>query len=236
MQLFFLPAISGKKFSLPENEAKHCVKVLRLNAYDTIWITSGDGTLFEAEITKIEAREVVVEIRKELNEFEKRGYYIHIAIAPTKNIDRFEWFIEKATEIGIDEITPLISDHSERRNIRNDRIEKVIIASMKQSLKAYKPQLNPLVKFGQFLENLNFKGEKYIATCLDTTKENINQLYKSGKDALILIGPEGDFSVEEIKMADRKGFRRISLGRSRLRTETAGVTACYAINLLNQDF
>lgn len=235
MQLFFLPVISGKKFSLPEKEAKHCAKVLRLTPGDTIWITSGEGNLFEAVITKIAAREVAVEIIKEHKEFEKRDYFLHIAIAPTKNIDRFEWFIEKATEIGVDEITPIISEHSERRNLRNDRIEKVVIAAMKQSLKAYKPQFNPMVRFGQFLENLNFKGEKYIATCLDTPKESINQLYKSGRDVLIFIGPEGDFSKEEMEMAIREGFRAISLGKSRLRTETAGVTACYAINILNQE-
>ncbi len=236
MQLFFLPVISGKKFALPEKEAKHCTKVLRLNVNDTIWITCGDGRLFEAEITRISAREVIVEIRKEQKEFEKRNYYLHIAIAPTKNIDRFEWFIEKATEIGVDEITPIITHHSERRNLRKDRIEKVIIAAMKQSLKAYKPQLNPLKKFDQFLDNFIFTGEKYMATCLDKPREGFNQLYNPGDDVLILIGPEGDFSEEEIKQAIEKGFRRISLGKSRLRTETAGVTACYAMNILNQDF
>ena len=236
MHLFFLPVISGKKFTLPEQEATHCVKVLRLNAKDTIWLTSGDGTLYETDIINISGKEVTVEIRNEHKEFEKRGYYLHIAIAPTKNIDRFEWFVEKATEIGIDEITPIITNHSERRNLRNDRIEKIIIAAMKQSLKAYKPRLNQAIKFAEFLDNFNFAGEKYIATCLDESKDALSKLYIAGKDVVVLIGPEGDFTAEEIEIAVRKGFRAISLGRSRLRTETAGVTACYAINLMNQNF
>ena len=160
MHLFFLPVIPGKKFSLPEKEAKHCVKVLRLIAGNAIWITCGDGTLYEAEITNIDSKEVRVELKNKQNEFEKRGYYMHIAIAPTKNTDRFEWFVEKATEIGVDEITPIITHHSERRNLRNERIEKVIIAAMKQSLIAYKPRLNPLVKFDKFIENHEFIGEK----------------------------------------------------------------------------
>jgi 16S rRNA (uracil1498-N3)-methyltransferase len=234
MQLFFLPLISDKKFTLPEQEAKHCVKVLRLKQKDIIWLTCGDGTLYEAEISNILTRTVEVKILKVHQEFEKRGYSLHVVIAPTKSLDRLEWFVEKATEIGIDEITPIITDHSERKNLRNDRIEKVIVAAMKQSLKAYKPRLNKLIKFAEFLENFNFTGEKYIATCLDKPKLGIEKVYSAGRDVTVLIGPEGDFTAEELETAVRRGFRIISLGKSRLRTETAGVATCYAVNLLNQ--
>lgn len=233
MQLFFLKDITSKKFLLPEQEAKHCVKVLRLRQQDTIWLTNGDGIMYEARINNISGREVAVEIQKEYKEYEKRDYCLHIAIAPPKNIDRFEWFVEKATEIGIDEITPIITERSERKNIRYDRVEKVIIAAMKQSLKAYKPRLNQMIKFGDFLENFNFTSERYIATCLDKPKENLEEIYRGGKNISVLIGPEGDFSAEELELAVQKGFRAISLGESRLRTETAGIVSCYAVHLLN---
>jgi 16S rRNA (uracil1498-N3)-methyltransferase len=168
-----------------------------------------------------------------MREYEKRNYYLHIAIAPTKNIERFEWFAEKATEIGVDEITPLIADRSERQKLRYDRIEKIMIAAMKQSLKAYKPQLNQLIKFGQFIENFNFTGEKYIATCMDTPRESIDQVYNAGRNAIVIIGPEGDFSREELNQAFAEDFIAVSLGNSRMRTETAGVIACYAVHILN---
>lgn len=235
MQLFFIPLISDKKFILPEQEAKHCINVVRLKTKDTIWLTSGDGTLYQAEICKISGKEVEVEIIHAKHDFEKRNYYLHIAIAPTKSIDRFEWFIEKATEIGIDEITPLLTEHSERKNLRIDRLERIIIAAIKQSAKAYKPKLNQMTKFAQFLENFNFTGERYIATCLEEPKDNIGNLYKAGSNAMILIGPEGDFSTNEIHDAQQENFQTISLGKSRLRTETAGVVSCYAISLKNNE-
>ena len=156
-----------------------------------------------------------------------------MAVAPTKNIDRFEWFLEKSTEIGIDEITPLLTEHSERKIIKPERLEKVIIAAMKQSLKAYKPKLNELTPFRKIIAANSFE-EKYIAHCYDGEKQGLKTIAGKGKNILILIGPEGDFSTDEIKVARETGFTEISLGNSRLRTETAGVVACHIINLVNE--
>jgi 16S rRNA (uracil1498-N3)-methyltransferase len=233
VNLFYVEDIPGDILDLPETESYHISRVLRLKPGEKINLTDGKGNLFLTTIERIDKKYVSVIMDECIREYEKRNYYLHIAIAPTKNLERFEWFAEKATEIGVDEITPLVTEHSERRKLRYDRIEKIMIAAMKQSLKAYKPQLNPIIKFGQFLENFNFTGEKYIATCMDTPRLGIDQIYTKGKDATVIIGPEGDFSPEELKIAFSKDFQAISLGNSRLRTETAGVVTCYAVHLLN---
>ncbi len=233
MQLFFTPDIgSANIYTLPEQESKHCVRVLRLSEGDKINLTDGVDNMYEGEILDANHKACALQIINKIAEYEKRRYYLHVAIAPTKNIDRYEWFLEKATEIGIDEITPIISEHSERKQIKPDRLERVIVAAMKQSLKAYKPQLNPLIDMGSFLNNQVGSEFKGIAHCNAGDKKLVKEIYKPGQNAVLLIGPEGDFSPEEVKLAINSGFEEISLGASRLRTETAGVVAAHTISLL----
>ncbi len=234
MQLFYTPDLHNDIHFLNDDEALHCINVLRLKSGDRVFLTDGKGILSEAVIEVLDKKKVLVHFENTIAEYKKRRYYLHIAIAPTKSIDRFEWFVEKATEIGIDEITPIITDHSERRKIRLDRTEKVIIAAMKQSIKAYKPKLNPCIKFNEFVEKQYNECKLYIAHCHKMEKSDLHNIYPANNDVLILIGPEGDFSEKEIKHAMSRDYRSISLGNSRLRTETAGIVACYSISLINQ--
>jgi 16S rRNA (uracil1498-N3)-methyltransferase len=192
---------------------------------DSIIVIDGKGGYYEAEITLPHHKRCEFRIVKATQNFGKRNYRLHIAIAPTKNIERIEWFIEKATEIGIDEITPLLCRFSERKNVKDERLEKIIVSAAKQSKKAYFPVLNPLTPFDQFLKSA--KAENcYIAHCYEQDKKQLSIELKGQKDVLILIGPEGDFSKEEVESAMKAGFVPVTLGDSRLRTETAGVVAC----------
>ncbi|MBU8893748.1 MAG: 16S rRNA (uracil(1498)-N(3))-methyltransferase [Bacteroidales bacterium] len=233
MHLFYTPDISEETYTLDEIESKHCIKVLRLNTGDQIELIDGKGTFYEAKIIDPNPKKCKIEITKTIKEFGKRNHYLHIAIAPTKNMDRFEWFLEKATEIGVDEITPILCDRSERKIIKLERLEKIIISAVKQSIKAYKPKLNSLTNYSDFVK-LNFNGSKYIAHCEENEKQSLKTSYKTGNNALILIGPEGDFSTKEIELAKILNFHEISLGQSRLRTETAGLVACLTINLRSE--
>lgn len=233
MHLFYTPDISAETYTLNEIESKHCTRVLRLTTNDQIELIDGKGNLFEAKITDPNPKKCSVEVVKTVKEFGKRNHYLHIAIAPTKNIDRFEWFLEKATEIGIDEITPIICEHSERKVIKPERLEKIIISAIKQSIKAYKPTLNKLISFSEFITQ-NFEGKKYIAHCEENSKTLLKSACKKEENVLILIGPEGDFSPTEIELAKQNNFIETSLGESRLRTETAGIVACHTINLINE--
>jgi 16S rRNA (uracil1498-N3)-methyltransferase len=164
--------------------------------------------------------------------FGLRNFRVHVAIAPTKNMERIEWFLEKATEIGIDHINPLLCCFSERKEIKGERLEKVMVSAMKQSLKAYLPQLDPLTRFSDFISQ-PFEGQKFIAHCDEQHRDVLKQLILPNQQYLILIGPEGDFSPEEISLAIQAGFHPVSLGDSRLRTETAGLVACHTFNLMN---
>jgi len=233
MHLFFTPDISSETYTLNEIESKHCVKVLRLTMNDQIELIDGNGNFYEAKIIDPNPKKCQVEVTNTIPEFGKRNHYLHVAIAPTKNMDRFEWFLEKATEIGIDEITPILCEHSERKVVKPERLEKIIVSAIKQSIKAYKPKLNKLISFKDFIQQ-EFEDIKYIAHCEDWEKQALKRNYEKGKSATILIGPEGDFSKEEIEMAKANDFIETSLGPSRLRTETAGVVACHTINLLNE--
>lgn len=233
MNLFYTPDLQVETYILNEEESRHCIRVLRLVPNDVIYLTDGKGNLYQASIADNNLKACQVKILQTFREYEKRDFYLHIAIAPTKNIDRFEWFLEKATEIGIDEITPLLCNHSERTVIKNERLEKVIVSAMKQSLKAYKPKLNNLTKFND-LVNQPFDGIKYIAHCEEGSKLPLKSDYSKKQNVLILIGPEGDFSPAEIETARKCGFKEITLGKSRLRTETAGIVACHSIHLLNE--
>lgn len=234
-KLFYTPTYDGKStsFILPEEESQHAVKVLRMQAGETIHLIDGKGGLFEAEIVSPHHKKCEVRITHSEFEYEKRDAYLHIAIAPTKMNDRMEWFLEKATEIGIHEITPIICDHSERKEVKLARMEKILISAMKQSVKAYLPKLNPSCTLKQFLANQHSNTQKFIAHCYNDEKNDLKDDYTPKNNALILIGPEGDFSTDEVKLAISNGFSPVSLGNSRLRTETAGIVACHTFNLLN---
>ncbi|MEI6696791.1 MAG: 16S rRNA (uracil(1498)-N(3))-methyltransferase [Bacteroidota bacterium] len=233
MHLFYTPNIKSSLYTLDKEESTHCVRVLRLKEGSLIHLTDGKGNLFKAQLLSADPKECLAEIIETIPEFGKRAFYLHIAIAPTKNIDRFEWFLEKATEIGIDEITPLYCEHSERNIIKPERLQKIITSALKQSLKTYHPVLNEAVKFNHFIQS-TFESKKYIAHCEENEKTPFQTACQKGENALILIGPEGDFSNTEIKNAIANNYLPISLGDSRLRTETAGIVACHTINLLNE--
>lgn len=233
MHIFYTPDLSRTTYTLDETESKHCVRVLRLEKGDEITLVDGRGGFFKAEIDDPNPKRCTVRVvRSELN-YGLRNFQVQVAIAPTKNIERIEWFLEKTTEIGINRITPLLCHHSERKEIKHDRLEKVMISAMKQSLKAYLPQLDEMTKFSTFIKQ-PFYGQKFIAHCEEQHRELLKNAMTKGGNYLILIGPEGDFSPEEIRMALEAGFVPVSLGDSRLRTETAGVVACHTFNLLNE--
>lgn len=232
MHVFYTPDIQ-KRNELPEEEAQHCTRVLRLSTGDEITLTDGKGNFYQAEITAASNKRCVVSIRETVFQEPLWPCHLHIAMAPTKNMDRNEWFAEKATEIGFDELTFLNCRYSERKVIKNERIEKILISAIKQSLKAQLPKLNGMMDFDKFIAQ-DFEGQKFIAHCYEGEKPLLKNVLKAGKDALVLIGPEGDFSEEEVKKAIERGFVPISLGKSRLRTETAALVACHTLNLLNQ--
>lgn len=231
MQLFYIPDITGDSATLNETESKHAVKVLRMSEGTRVRIVDGKGGFYKAEISDAHPKKCRLSVLEVHKESRRKNYRLHIAIAPTKNIARFEWFLEKATEIGIDEITPLSSEHSERKTIKSDRLEKILVSAMKQSQKAFLPQLNKLVSFNDFIQNFS-ENEKFIAHCNIGEKPRLKNVLKKGENVLILIGPEGDFSVDEVAAAKETGFREISLGDERLRTETAGIVACHTVNLV----
>lgn len=233
MQLFYNPSLdnSFKQFYFTAEESKHIVKVLRKKAGDILYITNGKGVLFEAEIITADIKKCKAQLISEDKTIPK-SYSLHLAVAPTKMNDRFEWFLEKATEIGISEITPILCEHSERKIIKPERLEKVLQSAMKQSLQTVLPKLNPLVTFDKFLEQT--KGNlKLIAHCEKGEKVELKRRLQADKDVVILIGPEGDFSKKEIKKAIESNFSPVSLGRNRLRTETAAIYACTVVSILN---
>ncbi len=232
MNLFYAENIKPPVFDLPTEESKHIIRVLRKNNGDNITITDGKGSFYDCKIIDANPKHCTLEVQNTIPDENKRDYYIHIAIAPTKNIARTEWFLEKCTEIGIDEITPVITFNSERREIKLPRLEKVVISAMKQSLKATLPLLNEKTLFKHLIEK-PFEGEKYIAWIDESVTNTLINVYPKGSNALILIGPEGDFTPEEVKDALKNGYRPVSLGKSRLRTETAGIVACDTISLAN---
>lgn len=235
MELFFTPPFLLQQSILPEQESFHCIKVLRHKEGDVIHIVDGEGHLYEAKITHAHKEHCAFRIIREQNSFNKRNFHLHIAIAPTKSMERFEWLLEKVTEIGIDEITPLICAHSERRKLKTDRLNNILISAMKQSLKAFLPKLNEPADFKKFTDSQQpSRSQKLICHLADTNKIHLNSVYEHGNDAIILIGPEGDFSKEEIILAEKKGFQQVILSESRLRTETAGLVACHIINLKNE--
>ena len=232
MTLFYAPEIVAVPF-LPEEESLHCAKVLRLKAGDRAHVIDGRGGLYEVELVTPHVKHTEVRIVSVQENFEKRPFRVHLAIAPTKNMDRFEWFFEKATEIGVDTITPLLCRFSERKVIKTERIEKILISAAKQSLKAFVPQLNAMCSFTDFLKTVS-ESQRFIAHCYDTDKPHLLQVCSPCSDVVIMVGPEGDFSREEVSTALVHNFQPVTLGDSRLRTETAGVVACHLITVVNR--
>ncbi len=234
MQIFYAPDINGISYTLDEKESKHLIRVLRMVKGADVKLIDGKGNLFEGFISEPDQNKCIIEITREIKDFEKRNYKLHIAISPLKNPERFEWFVEKSVEIGIDEITPLICKNTEKPGIKSERVNNLIISAMKQSLKAKKTLLNETSSYKDFI-NKDLKGTKMIAHCDDSTgRRKISDIYSKKTDSIILIGPEGDFSREEIDIAFKRGFLPVHLGTSRLRTETAGVAACHSIYFINQ--
>lgn len=242
MHLFYTPDISSNTYTLNEEESKHSIRVLRLRIGDKVTLIDGIGGLYEAVIKDDHPKNCIVSITETKKEFGKRNLHLHIAIAPTKNMDRLEWFTEKATEMGIDEITTIDCQNIKRTVVNTERLNKVAISAIKQSLKAYLPKINDMLNIKKLIATSStFTGQKFIAHCYPGISENgedkkphLKELYKKGNNAIILIGPEGDFSIEEVKLAMSSGFKEISLGSSRLRTETAAMYACATINILNE--
>lgn len=233
MNIFLVTPTQEDTLQLNEEESAHCIRVLRYRSGDEIHMVDGVGGYYKGTIATADARACTVNVTERITEFGKRKYRLHIAIAPTKNIDRLEWFLEKATEIGIDEITPVICRHSERREVKVERLNKVIVAAAKQSIKAYIPQLNPATTLMNLLST-SFSGSKFICYVEAGKDALLKDAYIRNGNALIVIGPEGDFDREEVNMAGKAGYKAVSLGESRLRTETAGVVACNTVQIINQ--
>jgi 16S rRNA (uracil1498-N3)-methyltransferase len=229
MNLFYAPEISLYPF-LSGEESFHAVKVLRVKEGEKIHITDGLGNLFLAEISDANSKQCQVQILETLPQQNSSPNKLHIAIAPTKNIDRFEYFVEKATEIGIAQITPLLCRFSERKILNVERLNKIIVSAAKQSLKTLFPVINQLTKFDDLVSKTS-ESQRFIAHCYEGEKLLLKNAFAHNSDAIVLIGPEGDFSTAELELAIRNGFSPVSLGDSRLRTETAGIVACVMANL-----
>jgi len=235
MNLFYVPDISGQIVELPPEEARHAVQVMRKKEGEEIMLVDGLGHWHRLRIVEAGKKRCRGRILETLEPENKRPFHLHIAIAPTKNINRFEWFLEKTTELGIDEITPLICMRSERKHLREDRLQKILVAAMKQSLKAYLPRLNDAIPFNDFVhQQKSGEEQKFIAYLDEEVKGHLKENYHKNQNVLILIGPEGDFSPEEVQLAKEQGFLGVSLGPNRLRTETAGIAACHVVNLMNE--
>ena len=231
MNLFYQPGVSHGILHLDEDESRHVIKVLRKKQGDPINLTDGRGFFYEATISQPDPRQCSFTIDKKIQE-PKKNFSIHIAISPTKNADRIEWFVEKAVELGIDEITLLECDRTERRHLKIERLVKMAISAMKQSLKATLPVIHPLTSFKSVAQTANTK-EKYVAYVDSNNPHLLKNLLSPASEYIVLIGPEGDFSHEELTFAENLEFKRVSLGPSRLRTETAGLAACHILNLAN---
>ena len=232
MALCYVPDIADR-LELSEEEAAHCLRVLRLTVGDELEITDGKGNLYKAAISSVSGKHCYVELREAVEMPKSWQGNLHLAIAPTKNMDRIEWLAEKATEIGLDAITFLNCRFSERKVIKCDRVERIVVSAMKQSLKYRKPLVGEMVDFKKFVSQPR-EGAKFIAHCGEGERLLLKEQLVAGEDATILIGPEGDFSPDEVQMAIEAGYRPVSLGSSRLRTETAGLAACHTFILKNE--
>lgn len=236
VRFFYVPDASIVQ-ELPDEEAQHAIRVLRLGVGDEVMLMDGKGVFYRAEITDATKKHCAYRIVETMPQTRQWYGHLHLAMAPTKNIDRTEWLAEKATEIGFDELTFLRCQFSERTILKEERIDKILISAMKQSHKAEKPQLHGMTDFKEFISR-DFKGGKYICHCYDQPdlqpKQILKSLLKPQEDAVVLIGPEGDFSIDEVRMAEHAGFVPVTLGTSRLRTETAALVAVHLMHLVNE--
>ncbi len=234
MQLFYQADLNpeSKSFFVHKEESRHLVKVLRKKEGDLLHFTNGKGLLFRVKVAIADIRKCQLEVIS-IEKQPTRNYKLHLAVAPTKMNDRYEWFLEKATEIGIYEITPIICEHSERKVLKHERFQKILISAMKQSLQCYLPKLNEAMRFSDFLGETS-PGQLFIAHCEETDKKSLKNELMTGKNSTVLIGPEGDFSSKEIELALKAGYAPISLGETRLRTETAAIVACHTAALINE--
>lgn len=229
--LFFCPDIL-KSPILPEQESQHCVKVLRTKVGETVTVTDGKGSFYACELIQAHPKQCIVAIQHRSEITANKSFSLHIAFAPTKQMDRNEWFMEKGTEIGIDRFTPLLCRHSERKEIKIERLQKTVIAAMKQSMQAHLPEVEAMIPFDELIAR-PFHGRKFIAHCYNSPKKELAQTYRKGENALILIGPEGDFSVDEIDRAIECGFEPVRISGSRLRSETASLVSMHIIHVIN---
>lgn len=234
MQLFFVPDLQAGIRDLPAEEARHAVQVLRRRVGDVLDLVDGRGGWYRGRITVAEKRRCEIEVSPFRQEPQRQPYQLTMAVAPTKNNDRFEWFLEKATEIGVDRIVPLLCAHAERGKFRLDRWEKVLVAAMKQSLQAWLPVLTEPVAFDEFAVHGRGQALAYLGWCDESVEASLAGNYQAGRDVCIMIGPEGDFSTPEVALARQHGWQPITLGPNRLRTETAAVVAVHTIALANQ--
>jgi 16S rRNA (uracil1498-N3)-methyltransferase len=233
MQLFYTNNVSDGTALFSREESGHCIRVKRMRRGDTLHFTDGEGILYEGIISEDDSREMKVSVTGVTKNAGKRQYRLHVAISPLKNDDRLEWFIEKAVELGIDEITPLICARTEKKRIRKERLEGLILSAMKQSVKSFLPRLNETILFTDFVK-MDHTGRKLIACCdQQFERQAITSATRRGEDVVIRIVPEGDFTEEEVRLASDAGFLPVHLGASRLRTETAGVAACCSVYLTN---
>jgi 16S rRNA (uracil1498-N3)-methyltransferase len=233
MNIFYEPNIK-QTLRLSEDESRHAIKVLRLSAGDLLTVVDGKGGLYKCQIKSPHDKKCEVKIVEETQNFGLRDFYIHLIIAPTKNLDRIEWMVEKCVEIGINEISFIQTRYSERKEIKTVRIEKIAVGAMKQSLKAVLPKINEMISWKEFLKQDYSETQKMIAHLEEGDRKLIQQIAQPKGKYAILVGPEGDFSPEEINQALEKGFVPVTLGESRLRTETAGLVACHVLNIINQ--
>jgi 16S rRNA (uracil1498-N3)-methyltransferase len=233
MNLFYLPGATEGEVQLTAEESVHCVRVLRMKAGDEVLFTDGKGWFYKGVLSRADPRGCVADLTTRRRGDDAEGFGIHIAIGPTKQADRTEWFLEKATEIGIDEVSFFASEHSERRHVQLERLNRVVLSAMKQSLKSRLPILNPMVKFDELLRK-PYNGQKFIAWIDDSKRENLYNMIRQGEKVMVLIGPEGDFSKNEVARAQSSGFLPVSLGTARLRTETAALAACMGFHVKNQ--
>lgn len=232
MHIFYEQELQGDAITLSQEESRHCLRVLRMRPGQEAIIVDGKGTRCRAVLQDAGSREAIFAVAARKHQVGKRPFHLHMAVAPTKNIDRFEWFLEKATECGIDEVTPVICEKSERRIIKPQRLEKILVAAMKQSLRAFLPKLNAAIPLEEFLLQPK-TSHRFIAHCTEGSKKHLRDIYTPGSDALFLVGPEGDFSERETEAAAAQGFTAISMGEHRLRTETAALALCVQANSMN---
>lgn len=235
MNLFYNPNITeaSSEIVFDKEESRHVIKVLRKQTGDVLHLTNGKGSIFKTTLLSTDPKRCIAQVRA-VEQQAPLPYHLHLAVAPTKLNDRFEWFLEKAAEIGVSEITPLICEHSERKVIKHERYQKILVSAMKQSLKAHLPQLNGAVTFNNFISKTHAAEIKCIAHCEESNKQSFKTVLRSKASVLMLIGPEGDFSTPEIKLATSMHFTPVSLGDSRLRTETAAIVACHSVAFANE--